>query len=420
MRKNHLIYRSLSLAKVLWVGAFWLRVVFVSLVCMWCLAALFYLANISVPKMAAVLSVPGLLQLVVVMSMGYRGSQLLMNSQLHLVGIRKELFLNSAFLCLLFSLCFFDPKNADNLVNAKFLMFAIYSVSFFWMFWFYCLQLFSLLVVALITTGCIFLIFWIGVKPALLIFSVSLWGYFAFWLSRGKLQRQFKFDNFSNVVDYCVERLKLENLKKALTKVNCKEHVILMGEGDGYLNRIILSPIFTLLFTTFYVVAMRNMRELSLWMIFLLLGGGKPRIKVVQSQAKLWLLSGNSRLEQFYITENLLLKLALYALIPASLLLVIWCQINPELARYGVMGFLLSLLCVMVLDYFAGFIYPGARIFFLIFVFIKMAIMFAFIFLRVETEWYALMAVILIGLLMLARRHAKKNFLVGNLSVRAQ
>ncbi len=415
---KHFIFRCIALNKVLWFGIPWLRGVFVALACLWCLVALVASVTASIPAVAIAMAVPYMLQIILVMSISMRSGQLLVNSQLHLMGIRKELFVNSLVLCLLTMLFVFDPKSSDNVVNAKLITFAFSSVGFFWMFWLYCLQLLSMAIVALITVVSVGLIFVIGVKPALLIFSVASWAYFAFWLSRSSIQRQFKFESFAGIVEYCVERLSLAGIKRALIKVNCREHVVLIGEGDGYLNRIILAPFFTLIFTGFYVLALKSARELCLWMILMILGGTKAKMKVVQSQAKLWLLHDSNRVGQFSITEHILIRLAFYSFFPASVLLAAWCYINPELVVYGLGALCLGFLLVVLFDYYAGFIYQSAKVPAVALVFVKMALLFVLAQVHLSVGWYLVIAAVLLGLIIIARSRAKNNFLVGNLSVR--
>jgi hypothetical protein len=160
---------------------------------------------------------PIMLQTSLGMYIAIRASQLLMNSQLHLVGVRKEIFLNCLVMCLLFVVLVYDPKNSEYLLHAKLLMFAVFSVASFWLFWMYCLQIVPMIVVVAMVAGAVGLGFLLGVKAALAIFDVALWGYFAYWLWRSPLQRQFKFESFTGLMDYCVERLKIAGLQRALT-----------------------------------------------------------------------------------------------------------------------------------------------------------------------------------------------------------
>jgi hypothetical protein len=312
----------------------------------------------------------------------------------------------------------YDPKNPEYLLHAKLIMFAVFSVASFWLFWMYCLQITPMLVVMAMVAVAVGLGFVLSVKAVLVIFDVAIWAYFAYWLWRSPLQRQFKFESFTGLVDYCVERLKITSLKRALTRVNNKEHVLLMGEGDGYLNRIILAPIFSLVFTSFYVIAMQSLRELGLWMILMFLGGTKARFKVMQSPAKLWLLTANDRAGQFNITENISLRLNLYPAVTASLLLIIWLIINPAFLVHGIAALCLSLLFVIAVDYYLGLLSPSGKASLMLLLFAKMAFMFAVAHMHVDLVWYVLVAIILLIACLFFRRRAKINFLVANLSVR--
>ncbi len=414
-----LTHRSICLANVLWFGVSWLRSAFIILACMWALVALVDSQSGSVGFVVGVMLLPVLLQLAVIMFIAMRASQLLMNPQLHLIGIRKEIFINCFFVCLLFSVFIYDPKSADNLIIAKLIMFAIFSTSCFWLIWFYSLQILPMFIVALIFSVSIWIAFGVGIKLALSVFNISTWVYFAFWLSRSPLQRQFKFESFSGLVDYFVERLNLAGLKRLVTKVNNKYHAVLMGEGDGYINRIFLSQFFGLLFTAFYIVAVRNLRELCLWMILLILLGGKARIKVMQSQAKIWLLHDGNRHSQFKITEGILLRLHAYPLLVSFMLLMFWSYLNPNLIAHGLGALLLSALFVVALDYCSGFIFQGAKFSSLIFIFVKMGFMSAMVFMHFNPIGYLMAATVILGVCALARNRAKRIFLVANLSARA-
>jgi hypothetical protein len=414
-----LTHRSIYLARVLWFGIPWLRSSFIALVCMWALVALVDHASSSVGLVAAVVAFPVMLQLILVMFIAIRASQLLMNPQLHLIDVRREIFINCLSACLLFCIFIYDPKSADNLLNAKLIMFAVFSTSCFWLIWIYSLQILSMFIVGLIFVGSLWIGYEFGVKIALFVFNISVWGYFAFWLAHSPLQRQFKFESFAGLVDYFVERLRLTRLKYVITKACNKDHVLLMGEGDGYINRIFLAHLFSLLFTLFYILAMRNLRDLCLWMILLVLAGTKARLKVTQSQAKLWLLHDGNRADQFSITENILLRLTLYSSVAAFMLLMLWSYINPDFMVHGVGAFFLSLLFVIALDYYSGFIFPGAKFSLIIFLLIKMAFMFVMVYVHIYFVWYMVLAVVLFGICMLVRRRAKRNFLMANLSVRA-
>ena len=418
MNNSNLMDRSISLAKVLCFGVSWLRGSFIALFCLWALVYLVDYATTSVQMVASVMVAPIMLQTLLGMYIAMRASQLLMNSQLHLVGVRKEIFLNCFALCLFFVVLVYDPKNSEHILHAKLIMFAVFSLAIFWLFWMYCLQIVPMIVVLAMVALAVGLGFIVGVKTTLVIFDVALWGYFAFWLWRSPLQRQFKFESFTGFVDYCVDRLTINSLKRALTKVNNKEHVLLMGEGDGYFNRIILAPIFSVVFTGLYVVAMQHWKELSLWLILLLLGGTKAKVKVAQSSAKLWLLSASDRTGQFETTENISLRLNVYGFLVASLLLMIWLIINPSFVVSGIAALCLSLLFVIAADYYSGLLFLNSKASLVVLLFTKMAFMLVVTFARFDITWYVLIAVILLTLCLFFRQKAKRNFLVANLSVR--
>jgi hypothetical protein len=192
-----------------------------------------------------------------------------------------------------------------------------------------------------------------------------------------------------------------------------------MGEGDGYLNRIILAPIFSVVFTGFYVVAMHHWRELSLWLILLLLGGVKAKVKVTQSSAKLWLLGASDRAGQFETTENISLRLNLYSFFVASFLLMIWLIVNPSLVVNGIAALCLSLLFVIAADYCAGLLAPKGQASLVLLLLARIVFMLVVTFMRVDIGWYLLVAVILLMSCLFFRKRAKTNFLVANLSVRA-
>ena len=418
MHNSSLMDRSISLAKVLWFGVPWLKGTFVAVVFSWALVYLVDCVTTSAQIVASVMVLPIMLQTSLSMYIAIRAGQLLMNSQLHLVGVRKEIFLNCLLMCLSFVVLVYDPKNSDYLLHAKLTMFAVFSVASFWIFWMRCLQIVPMIVVMVMIAIAVGIGFLLGVKAALVMFDVALWGYFAYWLWRSPLQRQFKFESFTGLVDYCVERLKVTGLQRVLTRVNNKEHVLLMGEGDGYLNRIILAPIFSVVFTGIYVVAIQH-RELSLWLILILLGGVKAKVKVTQSSAKLWLLSASDRAGQFETTENISLRLNLYSFFVASLLLMIWLTINPSFVVNGVAALCLSLLFVIAADYYSGLLAPRGQASSFFLIFSKMAFMLSVTYVQVNIGWYLLVAVILLVSCLFFRQKAKTNFLVANLSVRA-
>lgn len=414
-----LTHRSICLANVLWFGVSWLRSAFIALACMWALVALVDYQSGSVGIVAGVMMLPVLLQLTVIMLIAMRASQLLMNPQLHLIGIRKEIFINCFFVCVLFSAFIYDPKSADNLITAKLTMFAVFSASCFWLIWIYSLQIVPMFIVALMFFASIWVFISFGTKAALSAFSVSTWTYFWFWLARSPLQRQFKFESFSGLVDYVVERLNLAGIKRLVTKVNNKYHVVLMGEGDGYINRIFLAQLFSLSFTCLYIITMRNSRELCLWMILLVALGSKVRIKVMQSQAKLWLLQNGDRHNQFKITENIFLRLNIYPFLVSFLLLVCWTSFNPDLMLHGLRALILSALWIVALDYCSGFVFQGAKFTFLIIVLLKMGFMSAMVFIHFNLMAYVSAVVFILTVCVFARNRAKSNFLAANFSARA-
>jgi hypothetical protein len=385
---------------------------------MWALVAMVDYQASSAGAAVAVMVFPVFLQLMVIMFIAIRSSQLLMNPQFHLIGIRKEIFINCFSVCFLFTLFIYDPKNVNNLLNAKLIMFAIFSTGCFWLIWIYSLQVLSMFIVGIIFLVSIWIGLVCGIKMALGIFNIAIWIYFAFWLVRSPLQRQFKFESFAGLVDYFVERLKLTRFKRLITQVNNKNHVLLMGEGDGYINRIFLSQMFSFVLTFFYVLAMRNMRELCLWMILLLLVGAKARLKVTQSHAKLWLLTDGDRLSQFNITENILLRLNIYPLVVSCMLLILWSCINPDLMAHGIGALFLSFLFVVVIDYCSGFVFQEFKFSAIILIFIKMIFMSVTMFMNINFIWYMVLVVILLGVGMFARGRAKRNFLIANFSAR--
>ena len=147
MNNSNLMDRSISLAKVLCFGVSWLRGSFIALFCLWALVYLVDYATTSVQMVASVMVAPIMLQTLLGMYIAMRAGQLLMSSQLHLVGVRKEIFLNCFALCLFFVVLVYDPKNSDYLLHAKLIMFAVFSLAIFWLFWMYCLQIVPMIVV---------------------------------------------------------------------------------------------------------------------------------------------------------------------------------------------------------------------------------------------------------------------------------
>lgn len=413
---KNLWVRSLSLAKVLWFGVHWLRGGFVAVCCLWALVFLVDYATPSTQIVASVMIAPLMLQLAIVMFIIMRASQLLMNSQLHLMGVRKEVFINCLSMSAIFTLFIYDPKSSENLVIAKLVIFSFISAIVFWLFWVFCLQLMPMMITGLLVIACAGLIFLLNIKIALAIFNLLLWSHFAYWLWRSPLQRQFKFEYFSGLVDYVVERLNIDFFRRALTLVKHKEHVLLMGEGDGYINRILLAPIFSLLFTFLYVLLMPSMPELCLWMILLHLGGTKAKVKVIQSPAKLWLLSDGDRRSLFAVSENISLRLNIYPFLTACGLLLIWSVLNPNLIVHGLVALGLCLLCVIAVDYFVGMVASVGTPALLIGLLVKMAFMFFAAHAHLGVEWYLFIAIALLVSCIVFRQRALQKFLVANLS----
>jgi hypothetical protein len=418
-KKSGLIDRCLSLTKVLCFGDSWLRGSFIALLCLWGLAYTVKVFSLSVQLQAVMVMVPVLLQVFVALFIGMRAAFLLGNSQLHLMGLRKELYISLLLLSALFGALVFDPKDSENLYRVKLLVFNYISLGLLWMMLLFSFQLLPMFVLALAGGVSVYLIFAVDFYAAMSGLAIFVWVYIGFWLWHSPLQRQFKFESFTGLVDYCVERLKIARLKEALTRVKNKEHVLLMGEGDGYLNRIILAPVFSLVFTLIYVVFMHSMRELCLWMILLFLNGTKAKLKITQSHAKLWLLSDGGRIELFKTAEKLTVRLNLYLLLMASLMLGLWISMNSSLLIHGIAAVCLSFLLVIATDYYTGLILPTNKVLLMVLVFVKMGFMAAITFMQLSVVWYLLMAVVLLFLCVVFRKRAQKDFLRANLSVRA-
>ncbi len=417
-KKSGLIDRCLSLIKVLCFGVSWLRGSFIALFCLWVLAYTAKVLSLSVQAQAAVMMLPVLMQVFIALFIGMRAAFLLGNSQLHLMGLRKELYVSLLLLSVLFGALVFDPKNSENLYTAKLLVFNYVSLGMLWMMLLFSLQLVPMLVLTVAGALSVYLIFVVGFSISMSGLAVFVWAYVGYWLWRSPLQRQFKFESFSGLTDYCVERLKILNLKHALTRVNNKEHVLLMGEGDGYFNRIILAHIFNWVFTLMYVSFAHSMRELSLLIILLVLIGNKVKIKVIQSHSKFWLLCGGDRIEQFRAVESLTFRLNAYQFLVATLLLVIWISINPGLLIHGVAALCLSFLSITATDYYTGFVVRANKISAVVLVFLNMGFMAAITFLPLDFFWYPLMATVFFFLCVVFRKRAQRNFLGANLSVR--
>lgn len=418
-KKSGLIDRCRSLIKVLCFGVSWLRGSFIALFCLWVLAYTAKVLSFSVQAQAVVMMLPVLMQVFIALFIGMRAAFLLGNSQLHLMGLRKELYISLLLLSVLFGALVFDPKNSENLYTAKLLVFNYVSLGMLWMMLLFSLQLVPMLVLTVAGALSVYLIFVVGFNIAMSGLAIFTWAYVGYWLWRSPLQRQFKFESFTGLADYCIERLKIASLKHALTRVNNKEHVLLMGEGDGYLNRVILAPLFSLAFTLMYVVVMHSMRELCLWMILLFLNGTKAKIKITQSHAKLWLLSDGDRIEQFKTVENLTFRLNMYLFLVASLMLIIWISMNPSLLIHGVAALCLSFLLIAATDYYAGLIMPANKVSLMVLVFFKMGFMAVITFMQLDIVWYILIAIVLLSLCVVFRKRAQRDYLGANLSVRA-
>ena len=413
-----LIARCVSLIKVLCFGVSWLQGCFFVLFCLWVLAYTATALSLPVKVQAIAMTLPVVMQVFVALFIGMRAAFLLGNAQLHLMGLRKELYISLLLLSVLFSGLAFDPKDSENFYRAKLLVFNYISLGMLWMMLLFSFQLLPMFVLALAGGLSIYLAFVVGFNIAMSGLAVFVWAYVGYWLWRSPLQRQFKFESFSGLADYCVERLKILNLKHALTRVNNKEHVLLMGEGDGYFNRIILAHIFNWVFTLMYVSFAHSMRELSLLMILLVLIGNKVKINVIQSHSKFWLLCGGDRIEQFRAVENLTFRLNAYQFLVATLLLVIWISINPSLLIHGVAALCLSFLSITATDYYTGFVVRAKKISAVFLVFLNMGFMVAITFMPLDIFWYPLMAIVLLFLWGMFRKRAQRNFLSANLSVR--
>lgn len=417
-KNDGLIVRCVSLMKVLFFGVSWLRGSFIALFCLWVLAYTAIALSLSLQVQATVMMLPVLMQVFIALFIGMRAAFLLGNSQLHLMGLRKELYISLLLLSVLFGVLAFDPKESENLYRAKLLVFNYISLGMLWMMLLFSLRLVPMLVLTVAGVLSVYLIFVVGFNIAMSGLAVFVWAYIGYWLWRSPLQRQFKFESFTGLVDYCVERLKITSLKYALTRVNDKEHVLLMGEGDGYFNRLILAPIFSLAFTLIYVVVMQSMRELCLWMILLFLNGTTAKIKITQSHAKLWLLSDGGRIEQFKTVESLSFRLNVYLFLVASLLLIIWISINPSLLIHGIAALCLSFLLITAIDYYTGLIMPANKASLMVLVFFKMAFMAVITFMQLDVLWYLFIAIVLLFLCVVFRKRAQRDYLGANLSVR--
>ena len=100
-KNDGLIGRCVSLIKVLCFGDSWLQGSFFVLFCLWVLAyaATAFTESVKIP--AALMMVPVLVQLCIALFIGMRSAFLLVNSQLHLMGVRKELYISLLLLGLM-------------------------------------------------------------------------------------------------------------------------------------------------------------------------------------------------------------------------------------------------------------------------------------------------------------------------------
>lgn len=414
-----LIARSLLLSGVLYFSNSLYRKLYCFFAAYWLVSYGMHLAVPSTQLTMFIMFLPAILQAILAMMVGMRASSLLQNTQLHFVGIRKELFINLLVYCVLLSLPVYDPKNADNLMLAKLISFTYLGAGMLLMVWFYSLQILPLLLLVVSVVAALCLIPTFGVMFALVGWNLIAWGYFAYWLARSPLQRMFKFENFNNFMDYLVERYRLAKYRTVMTRVLRKEHVILMGEGDGHLNRILFSQVFSLIFTSLYIVAMQSMKEMCLWMIMMHLGGTKARVKIGQSHMKLWLLGGDDRQQQFQVTESLSLRLYAYTFATGLMMLAMWIITNPEFAMHGFISLCLVQLFVIAADYYHGFILKIGSPALVVLLLFKMTFMWVLAFIHLDLVWYAVMAAAIISLGAIFRSDAKKKFVSANFTLRA-
>jgi len=416
---NGLLARSLHMSRVLYFGNRSYKLFYWIFAVCWMLSYCMSAFVPPGPTVFMVMVLPGILQAILVMMVALRAATLLQNSQLHFVGIRKELFINMLVMCVLFSLPVFDPKNADNLMAVKFASFMYLSAGMFLMFWIYSLQVIPIFFLVLSVPLVIFLVPKFGAALGLLLWGVAAWGYFAYWLSRSPIQRMFKFENFTHFLDYIIERLKLAKYRAILTRVINREQVILLGEGDGYINRIFFASAFSLIFTSIYIITMQSMKELCLWMVLMHLSTSKVRIKLGQSYMKLWLLQGGDRLHQFNITENLSLRLYGYTFLTTLMMLGLWIALNPGLAMHGIICVCLVQMFVITADYYAGFMLKKGSPVLVMSLLLKMVFMLAIVFIHVDFVGYVIAALIIIVLGVIFRQDARKKFVSANFSLRA-
>jgi hypothetical protein len=153
-----------------------------------------------------------------------------------------------------------------------------------------------------------------------------------------------------------------------------------------------------------------------MWMILMQLVGTKAKAKVIQSPAKLWLLSASDRNGLFSHVENISLRLNFYPFIAASILLSILLVTNPDLLVHGVAVLSLSLLFMIAMDYWVGMVLSAGNVSMVLTLVSKMIFMAVMINIHLDLVWYVLLAVVLFISCLLLRKRAQRNFLVANLS----
>ncbi len=414
-----LIAKSLRFSKVLYFGSSIYRYLYCVFAASWVAS---YCVSIMAPPNATtflLMVLPAILQSVLAMDVGIRASNLLQNPQLHLVGIRKELFVNLLVFCVLLSLPVYDPKSAQNLINAKLISFTLLSFGMLIMVWLYSFQILSIFMLSATALGAIFLVPVFNITLVLMAWSLLAWGYFAWWLAQNSLQRTFKFENFNSLFDYLIERLRLLKFRRILVSVYRKEHAILLGDGDGHISRLFFASAFSLIFTGIYVVAMQSLKELALWMILMHLSGSKARIILGQHSMRLWLLNDGDRLDQFRVTEALAFRLYGYTFLTALLILAIWIAINPGSTMHGIITLCVAQLFIIAADYYNGFITKIGSPSLLLVLLTKMTFMFAIAYSSLDFIGYAILAATITLLGVALRQRAKHSFLTANLTARA-
>lgn len=417
--KRGFTYRSLALAKIMWLGNETYRGLFLAIILGWLCSYTMVLFSISAKYIFIAITLPVILQSAITMMVGVRASSLLANSSLHLVGNRREIFVNLICLCAILSLPAFDPKNADNIAYAKAISFSYMSIGMIFMLLFYSLQFLPMLIVSLMLIAFFFLVTKTGLGMALLAFNILLWGYFAFWLWKAPLLKAFKFENFSHIGDYLAERFRLASLSKSLVIVRNKLHVILLGEGDGYLNRILVSQLFSIVLVGLYVVFINISPFFSLWMILMQIGSAKSLARVITSQRKLWLLLDGRREQQFKVTENLVWRLYAYSFGVAIILFSLWAVKYPQDILRGFIVLVLVQLMVLAVDYIPGYVAKiGDSKVFIIFLF-KMLFMALLAFNFLSLMNYLAIGISIVVLGVVCRARAQKMFMSSNFALRA-